>query len=838
MLEIIIFFTLNFSVYESDNFILFIKDKEDTIYAREVLSYFEHYKKIIDKFTGNKEKGKVKILFENIGISNGFSNPPFKLISILKTPPFYYFTEISNIRNNLEEIVVHEYAHNSHLRKRSKFYRILTAFLGDGYILAYPNLLSPLWLIEGVAVYSESYKISNLVGRLNTGYYKECSSLCPKNFKNVTYVLYDFPYYSKPYIYGGNFIEHLSKKYGEKNLKKFFEIRGKDLLAGFDIILPSLSIDRNAKKVFGKSFPELWNEFWAETEAIKGLKNDKDIKQITKNGGKKYFLNAYNGKLYWIEVEYKKLAVGKRRIINKIVEYNPQNDKKRIIAKHLNPIVLPLKFKNNKIFYGILEKRKGFKNFSFNSLGFTVKIIKVDLKNLKKEALFEEKIKAFYPLAENKILWVKWEKDSSEIFIWENNKNTGGYKIEGYIGDVLISPILKWKVVIYRKKGKSWGIYRIKIKNKVYFEKIIDTEWDEVVPYFWYNFLFFESTKNKQCRIYVLDLAREKFFLVNDYFSKNPVILGNKIYFISLNEKGFDIYQENLDFEKLGEIKYIDNQKEKRYAENVKKVKIKKTTPFKNFAYLLNPFLRLPVFNPLGLILLGADGVFQNMYSIVATEKWGYAQFSSNILAPFEIYSDLEWENRNIEKYSVKIAYPIYTSYTNQIKLSMNYSKNKKIGIGLYLNKDFEKNQISTDITLWQSKEGKFSIYIFKNTKIGGFEWKTDFDFTNKISDVNLKSELLWEFLRNDVKYGWWNPSVFIEETGTNLWLYYENLKGYYIIGLAESFLLKNWAIANFGGIKINLGIGIDKDGKMVIKVGMPFLSFFNNIEKFVKISL
>lgn len=192
------------------------------------------------------------ILVDTYDDANGYSTPIFRNRVVLYLANPQPHDTISNYDEWLRVLFIHEYTHTLNMDQINGLPSLTRIFPGRYY---FPNALQPIFILEGNAVFNESYYTG--YGRLNSslaemiirseflsGNIKTISDA--SNYPNI------FPGGEIPYLYGAFFNKYLYEKYG----KSFTDI----MEANSDNLIPYLN-NYNAKKVFGKKFSLLWNEW-------------------------------------------------------------------------------------------------------------------------------------------------------------------------------------------------------------------------------------------------------------------------------------------------------------------------------------------------------------------------------------------------------------------------------------------------------------------------------------------------------------------------------------------------------------------------------------------------
>ncbi len=163
----------------------------------------------------------------------------------------------------LRIVFVHEYAH------------VLDTDMVRGLPLAsrfimgrliFPNMFLPAWSVEGSAVLRES---SRGAGRANSAYTDmvlraDAAAGRFRGIADASHFPRDWPQGEVPYLYGGMFLKYLEERFGEGSLARFLRFNADNIIPFSDNIYPiPYFFNRDAKKVYGKSFAALWKEWRA-----------------------------------------------------------------------------------------------------------------------------------------------------------------------------------------------------------------------------------------------------------------------------------------------------------------------------------------------------------------------------------------------------------------------------------------------------------------------------------------------------------------------------------------------------------------------------------------------
>lgn len=179
---------------------------------------------------------------------------PFNQITIHLFPP-PPDTALGNAFDWIRLVVSHEMSHIFYLNAGSRFIRSLRDIIGSNPLL-YPLNFTPFWMVEGIAVFGESYMNPN--GRMKTPDY----CLILKNMARTRSVpkwrdIYGEPTYwpgpEAKYLFGCKFIEFLIEEYGIETVP--------GLVHHFSRYLITLAASHRIRQYFKKSLPKLWSRF-------------------------------------------------------------------------------------------------------------------------------------------------------------------------------------------------------------------------------------------------------------------------------------------------------------------------------------------------------------------------------------------------------------------------------------------------------------------------------------------------------------------------------------------------------------------------------------------------
>ncbi len=227
------------------------------------------------------------VVLDSLDLSNGYASPlPFNFIGIILSPPDE--GELLQNREWLELVLTHEFTHVVHLDKAKGpplvFRRIFGRFLVLPTIFfpllpsAFPNLLEPRWLTEGLAVYSES-DWNKGYGRLGQSHFEgQMRAENARGFRSLREVNAGgrgFPL-NRDYLYGSYFFFFLAERYGPDAIPKYVETYSGRWFP--------FRVHSAPQAVTGKAMDELWLEYYEWLGARFAPKAEEPGKQPDEGG--------------------------------------------------------------------------------------------------------------------------------------------------------------------------------------------------------------------------------------------------------------------------------------------------------------------------------------------------------------------------------------------------------------------------------------------------------------------------------------------------------------------------------------------------------------------------
>jgi hypothetical protein len=205
-------------------------------------------------------RGRTEILLiDQYDLANGFSTPlPYNVIGVYLAPPDS--GELLDNSDWLELLITHEFTHTVHLDKVRGFPSVLQHIFGR-QPLFFPNIFQPNWMVEGLAVYTESEPGTGR-GRLRGPVFEAwLRAEAQRGFLSLREINANgrsLPL-SKSYLYGAYFFDYVSRRYGAESVFKLVHH-----YSGNPPFWPRLHT--NPYEATGKTMDVLWAEFLADLQ--------------------------------------------------------------------------------------------------------------------------------------------------------------------------------------------------------------------------------------------------------------------------------------------------------------------------------------------------------------------------------------------------------------------------------------------------------------------------------------------------------------------------------------------------------------------------------------------
>ncbi|MEB3330061.1 MAG: BamA/TamA family outer membrane protein [Candidatus Sericytochromatia bacterium] len=231
--------------------------------ARLAAGYAEEaHEKLAPWLRSEPEQRTELTLLDSEDTTNGFGFPlPNNQIFIyLSSPPADQL--MGRYDSWLRDLLLHEYTHVLHLEKTEGLPALVKRVIGRSW---FPNMLQPIFLIEGLAVHTETAHSTGGRGR-DTAYrmYLRTAALNGRLAgidQASGYFTIDPPGGEIPYVYGMAFYRHLATRYGADAPARLAHAHAANLYAGL------WGLDDELRALTGKDAQGLWRDLMAELEA-------------------------------------------------------------------------------------------------------------------------------------------------------------------------------------------------------------------------------------------------------------------------------------------------------------------------------------------------------------------------------------------------------------------------------------------------------------------------------------------------------------------------------------------------------------------------------------------
>jgi hypothetical protein len=530
-----------------------IKDNDFTVMykpgyeweALQTLAAADKCRARVWQLTGSRP-AHLPLVIEDIGTStNGFADPVFYSVHVFTYPPAAG-SSLEGIEDWYRLVTAHEYTHIAHMTTTSGLPRYLTAVMGR---LFQPNMYSPGWIIEGITVYSES-QISPYEGRLNDGFFESFIGCRASNgsFPSIVEATNEprsFPA-GKIYLYGGTFYEYLTQQYGVDAHARFFKTYGSFPWAPVSAFFPALGLDIAARRIYGRSFPALFDQ-WRHYEEKRNALWHNQGTRLTRHGWYNTSLVENNGVLYFAYTKPLATDAFQEITVTKIMELDPETGKERILCALDNAITSPLKLHDDHLYFTTPEICRAA-NVSERGFGITSVLHCLDLNTGQFETLFREDIRGFCVLPDNAILYSRDKPHAFGSELWRYEKNTDHRQMV-FDSDYLINELdadSQRIVVTARQNNENWDLYSFELKKGLH--PLVTSPWLEGNINLKDDACVYSANYDSRYAVYLCDLSDTSLYALTETGSAHAGdIIGDTLYYIGLTADGFDIFKTPLD---------------------------------------------------------------------------------------------------------------------------------------------------------------------------------------------------------------------------------------------------------------------------------------------------
>lgn len=513
--------------------------------AWNVLATLEYYRPAIEELVGN-ELFHLSVVIEDTGRSTAFTDILFRYhIHFSVTPP-----PISTVENWCSQGVLHEYIHSLVTAKRAGLVKFLQAVFGNVVI---PNYFVPGWITEGITTFGDS-QLTPYQGPLNDAYFDAYIGACvrdgrlPSILKATCYSPLEYPP-EGIYLFGGEFFNYLAKTYGRDKFARFFAENGGNIWSSLFVgtLLPALGVDASAKKVYGKSFPELWQE-WQDFERERFKDFRMEGERLTHHGWDVKDPKIYRGKLYYRR-SYPVATGEKTYYFHEMVVHDLATGKEETLFTTTSGFAMPGCIHGDKLYYALLEYGPGFANASKLTFGEYAVLHARDLATGEDRVVLAGRMRAFAVLKDGTILYARDKEGGafgSELHLF--NPATGEDRLLAEL-DYLVEEIAAGGGRIVVSAHRDWSLPSLYAFSPADLALIplVDTPFLEAHLSLQGDRLFFSSNYGGTYAALLYDFASGKTFrLTENGYAASPVLdeETGQIYYVGLTSAGFDLYRK------------------------------------------------------------------------------------------------------------------------------------------------------------------------------------------------------------------------------------------------------------------------------------------------------
>lgn len=293
--------TLEWKTIESEHFVIHFnpENKALAIKAAKIAEY-AHARLSVELNWSPEEKTEF-IISDESDLANGNATPIYANRSTIFLTKPQSTSQLEDYDDWLTTLITHEYTHILHLDKVKRSPAALRNVFGR-FLLSFPNLFEPGWMIEGLATYKETDRERG-IGRGQSSLYAMMMRMeVEKGIKPVSQVnlpIRTWPGGAARYLYGVYFMNFIADHYGEEKLQQFIEEYSDNLIPFY--------MNTTFKKVYGKDVVDVWEEYETylyqefvpqiEEIAIQGIKEGA---AITTEGFNNRSVQSASNSIYYI----------------------------------------------------------------------------------------------------------------------------------------------------------------------------------------------------------------------------------------------------------------------------------------------------------------------------------------------------------------------------------------------------------------------------------------------------------------------------------------------------------------------------------------------------------
>jgi Tol biopolymer transport system component len=246
---------LDWKTIESEHLYVHYADGNKAL-AEHVLSIAEAaHKRLTRELNWQPLEKTHVVLSDETDQSNGYATPIFFNRTVLFLTPPSSVNTLEDFDDWFDTLVFHEYTHIVHLDKSAGSPEYLRNIFGR-FLLLFPNLLQPAWVLEGLATHKETYPDRGVGRGQSTMFASMMREEVANGLQPISHVnlpVSTWPAGTTRYLYGVYFMEFIAERYGEDKLQQWVEEYS-------DNLFPFL-VNTTANKALGKNLTPLWADF-------------------------------------------------------------------------------------------------------------------------------------------------------------------------------------------------------------------------------------------------------------------------------------------------------------------------------------------------------------------------------------------------------------------------------------------------------------------------------------------------------------------------------------------------------------------------------------------------
>lgn len=242
------------------HFLVHYHQGEEALAKRVTVLAEDVHERLVPRMKSQPHTRTNIVLIDALDDANGSATPlPYNLITLYVTQPFgSSIFGAASYDDWMRLLITHEYTHIVQLDMVNSLPEVLSHIFGNLY---FPNLLEPVWLTEGLAVYEETALTGGGRNRSPAADMVLRMAVLENNFPPISHAANyteKFPDGEVPYLFGGSFIEFIAKKYGREKLA--------DLYLTYSGRWWPFLVEDTARGVLGSDYVTLWYEWKNELE--------------------------------------------------------------------------------------------------------------------------------------------------------------------------------------------------------------------------------------------------------------------------------------------------------------------------------------------------------------------------------------------------------------------------------------------------------------------------------------------------------------------------------------------------------------------------------------------